>query len=116
MFIKAALMWRPGVLLDQFRQSPLTRNVRGVGGARGRECQAARFRDLQHQGSLDEHVRDRLPGFDKDILLPGTELKLVLTVGDYEMALKGQVRHGDQHGLGIEFHEIRKGERQICNS
>jgi hypothetical protein len=29
------------------------------------------------------------------------------------MALKGQVRHGDQHGLGIEFHEIRKGERQI---
>jgi hypothetical protein len=48
-----------------------------------------------------------------EILLPGTELKLLLNVGDYEMALKGQVRHGDQHGLGIEFQEIRKGERQI---
>jgi PilZ domain-containing protein len=49
----------------------------------------------------------------KDVVLPGTELKLVLSVGDYEMALKGQVRHGDQRGLGIEFREIRKGERQI---
>ena len=49
----------------------------------------------------------------KEILLPGTELKLVLNVGDYDMALKGQVRHGDQYGLGIEFHEIRKGDRQI---
>jgi hypothetical protein len=49
----------------------------------------------------------------KNTLPPGTELKLVLNVGDYEMALKGQVRHGDEHGLGIEFREIRKGERQI---
>lgn len=48
------------------------------------------------------------------LLLPGTELKLALTIGDYNLALKGQVRHGDQHvGLGIEFREIRKGERQI---
>jgi PilZ domain len=49
----------------------------------------------------------------KEILVPGTELKLVLNVGDYDMGLKGQVRHGDEHGLGIEFNEIRKGERQI---
>ncbi len=50
----------------------------------------------------------------KQILLPGTELKLALSLGAYELALKGQVRHGDQHaGLGIEFREIRKGERQI---
>jgi PilZ domain len=49
----------------------------------------------------------------KEILLPGTEIKLVLNVGDYDMGLKGQVRHGDGHGLGIEFQEIRKGERQI---
>ena len=47
-------------------------------------------------------------------VLPGTELKVALSVGDYELALKGQVRHGDQNaGLGIEFREIRKGERQI---
>jgi len=49
----------------------------------------------------------------KDALLPGTDLKLVLNIGDYEMALKGRVRHADEHGVGIEFHEIRKGERQI---
>jgi hypothetical protein len=48
-----------------------------------------------------------------ETLLPGTELNLVLNVGDHQMALKGQVRHSDQHGLGIEFQEIRKGERQI---
>jgi hypothetical protein len=49
----------------------------------------------------------------REILPPGTEVKLVLTVGDHEMTLNGEVRHGDQHGLGIEFQEIRKGERQI---
>ncbi|HEV3206638.1 MAG TPA: PilZ domain-containing protein [Terriglobales bacterium] len=50
----------------------------------------------------------------KQIVLPGTELKLTLNIGDYSLALKGQVRHADSHGgLGIEFHEIRKGERQI---
>lgn len=49
----------------------------------------------------------------QEILLPGTEIKLAVSVGDYDMGLKGQVRHGDRHGLGIEFQEIRKGERQI---
>jgi hypothetical protein len=48
------------------------------------------------------------------ILLPGTELKVELNVADYDLALRGQVRHGDPHvGMGIEFREIRKGERQI---
>jgi hypothetical protein len=50
----------------------------------------------------------------RHVLLPGTELKLALNVGAYDLVLKGQVRHGDRHvGLGIEFREIRKGERQI---
>jgi hypothetical protein len=50
----------------------------------------------------------------KQILLPGTELKLALSIGDYDLAVKGQVRHADPHvGMGIEFQEIRKGERQI---
>jgi hypothetical protein len=49
-----------------------------------------------------------------EILLPGAELKLVLSIDDYELALKGQVKHGDpQAGMGVEFREIRKGERQI---
>jgi hypothetical protein len=50
----------------------------------------------------------------KHMLPPGTELKLALNVDDYDLTLKGQVRHGDPHvGLGIEFREILKGERQI---
>jgi PilZ domain len=50
----------------------------------------------------------------KHILTPGTELKLALNVGDYDLAVKGLVRHAEhQVGLGIEFREIRKGDRQI---
>ena len=47
-------------------------------------------------------------------VLPGTELKMVLNVGSYDLSVKGQVRHADHHvGLGVEFQEIRKGDRQI---
>lgn len=50
----------------------------------------------------------------KQIVSAGTEIMLTLHVDDYNLALKGQVRHAEpQVGLGIEFREIRKGERQI---
>ena len=45
---------------------------------------------------------------------PGAELKLLLSIGSYDLSLKGEVRHADpQEGMGIKFHEIRKGDRQI---
>ena len=78
--------------------------------------------ELMKQGSNRVHAKADLRNMSEigclvssqQVLLPGTELKVALTVGDYELALKGQVRHGDQNaGLGIEFREIRKGERQI---
>jgi len=78
--------------------------------------------ELMKQGSNRVHAKTDLRNMSEigclvssqQVLLPGTELKVALTVGDYELALKGQVRHGDQNaGLGIEFREIRKGERQI---
>ena len=48
-----------------------------------------------------------------DLPARGTDLKLVLNVGSYDLSLKGQVRHaGLDSGLGIEFREIRKGDRQ----
>jgi hypothetical protein len=48
------------------------------------------------------------------LLLPGTDLKLVLNIAKYDLSLKGQVRHtASNMGLGVEFHEIRKGDRQI---
>jgi hypothetical protein len=79
------------------------------------------FADLIQQGARALKLKGELVNMSevgclissREILLPGTELKLVLNVGDYDMGLKGQVRHGDQHGLGIEFHEIRKGDRQV---
>lgn len=47
-------------------------------------------------------------------ILPGTDLKLVLKVANYEMSIKGQVRHAVAGiGLGVEFREIRKGDRAI---
>ena len=50
----------------------------------------------------------------KSVILPGTELKLVLKVANYDLSLKGQVRHAAPHvGLGVQFREIRKGDRAI---
>jgi hypothetical protein len=50
----------------------------------------------------------------KQIVPAGTNLIVTLHVDDQHLTLKGQVKHADPHvGLGIEFHKIRKGERQI---
>jgi len=50
----------------------------------------------------------------KRLLTPGSELKLMLNVGNYDLSLRGRVRHAVADiGLGIEFREIRKGDRQV---
>jgi hypothetical protein len=50
----------------------------------------------------------------KSLLLPGTDLKLVLKVSNYDLAFKGQVRHAAiDVGVGIEFREARKGDRAL---
>jgi hypothetical protein len=50
----------------------------------------------------------------KQVLNPDTDLKLVLNVGSYDLSVRGKVRHASrEEGLGIEFREIRKGDRQI---
>lgn len=50
----------------------------------------------------------------KHMVPAGTELKVTLHVDDHNLTLKGQVKHAEpQVGLGIEFREIRKGERQM---
>jgi hypothetical protein len=46
-------------------------------------------------------------------LSAGIELKVVLNVGSYDLAMKGRVRHMDRDlGTGIEFREVRKGDQQ----
>jgi hypothetical protein len=49
----------------------------------------------------------------KQAVLPGTDLKLVLNVSNYDLSVKGQVRHAAEVGLGVEFREIRKGDKQM---
>lgn len=48
------------------------------------------------------------------LVLPGTDLKLVVKVANYDLSFKGQVKHAALDvGLGIEFREIRKGDREV---
>lgn len=48
------------------------------------------------------------------MLGPGTNLRLVLNVGNYDFTVKGEVRYAAQdRGLGIEFMEIRKGDGPV---
>jgi len=50
----------------------------------------------------------------KGPLSAGTDIKLMLQVGGQKLSLKGRVRHSDPGlGSGIEFREIRKGDRQL---
>jgi hypothetical protein len=50
----------------------------------------------------------------KTLLMPGTDLKLVLRLANYDLSFKGMVRHAALDvGLGIEFREIRKGDRAV---
>ena len=51
----------------------------------------------------------------RNVLVPGTDVKLVLNVANYDLAVRGRVRHATTMNFraGIEFREIRKGDRQI---
>jgi len=65
----------------------------------------AALKDLSEVGCLVKST---------SVVLPGTELKLVLNVANYDLSLKGQVRHAALDvGIGIEFREIRKGDRPV---
>ncbi len=50
----------------------------------------------------------------KDLLRPGTDFRLTLNVFDVSMALKAQVKYLVSNlGMGVEFHEIRRGDRPL---
>ena len=51
-----------------------------------------------------------------DLLVPGTDLRMVLNLYDVSVALKGQVKYmAEKLGMGVEFHEIRQGDRPLLN-
>jgi hypothetical protein len=78
--------------------------------------------DLLQKSSTPVHLTGNLKDVSevgclvatKCLVLPGTELKLVLKMANYDLAFTGQVRHAALDvGLGIEFREVRKGDRAI---
>jgi PilZ domain-containing protein len=71
-------------------------------------------------GSVQAELKD-LSSFgclvqSKGPIVAGTDLKLSLSVANYELSLKGRVLHASGNlVLGIEFREIRKGDRQLLD-
>jgi hypothetical protein len=50
----------------------------------------------------------------KDLLHPGPNFRLTLNVFDVSVALKAKVRYlTDEVGMGVEFQEIRRGDRPL---
>ena len=84
-------------------------NIEGIAELLKREPMAAHteaaLKDLSQLGCLVAA---------KSLLVPGTDLKLVLNVANYDLAVRGRVRHAaPDFRMGIEFREIRKGDREI---
>jgi hypothetical protein len=83
-------------------------SVKGVAeiakpGAAETTAQKAVVQDLSEMGCLLE---------TKEALAPGTEVRLVLKLGNVEMAMKGHVRNAVDVGVGVEFSAVRKADRQ----
>lgn len=52
----------------------------------------------------------------KDLLLPGADFRLLLNVFDVSVSLKAQVKHLVHNRImGVEFQEIRRGDRALFN-
>jgi PilZ domain len=51
-----------------------------------------------------------------DLLMPGTQLRMVLNLYDVSVALKGNVKYAaEDRSMGVEFREIRQGDRPLLN-
>lgn len=51
-----------------------------------------------------------------ELLRPGTDFRLMLNMYEVSVALKAQVRYSaDNLGMGVEFHEIRRGDRPLLS-
>jgi len=89
----------------RLQRFPLTgmAELSGV-GPNSRQLQGG-LKDLSETGCLV--VSSHAPA-------PGTGVKVTLNIANYQLAMKGMVRHADPGlGMGIEFQEIRKGDRQL---
>ena len=67
------------------------------------ESLVAELKDLSEIGCLVK-TKEKLPD--------GIDIKLILNVDKHELALKGKVKHTLPSGVGIEFAQVRKSDRQ----
>jgi PilZ domain len=109
------------------RETALYRLSSASGNSAGNRRRFQRFAtagvaELLQKGPTATHLEGNLKDVSEvgclvttnSLILPGTDLKLVVNVANYDLSFKGQVRHAALDvGLGIEFREMRKGDRAI---
>ena len=105
----------------QHRAKPMGGSANG-NRRRHQRFEAEGMADLLEKSTTASHLEGTLRDVSEvgcliatqSLLRPGTDLKLLLKVANYDLSLKGQVKHAAVGiGLGIEFREIRKGDRDI---
>lgn len=125
-------LWAAELRDMQEMYDPMTRDdglyrLETTGGSSGNRRRYQRFAaegpaNLLQKGATAGHLEGGLKDVSevgclvvtKTRIVPGTELKLVLTVSSHNLSFKGQVRHAVEGvGLGIEFREVRKGDRAV---
>ncbi len=111
---------------DQFGPITPDPSLRAAAGEKKRKSQrveaSVQARVLEQQGERDGM---RMEGHIKNIsetgcllsssvqLEVGASVQVVVDLPNTDVALRGRVRHSGPEGLGIEFREIRKCDRQL---
>jgi hypothetical protein len=95
---------RASFTAEQTRRGAPRFEIQGVAEIRQRNSQAG-VKNLSEMGCL-LLTSNPLPA--------GSDLNLTLQVAQYDLTVKGAVRHALPHtSMGVEFSEIRKGDRQV---
>ena len=114
--------YQPVILDGQQRRASMSSFARSDVNRRRRprfyvEGQAEVVDGVQHaQGEVQQISEYGARISATDMLRPGTDFRLTLTVFDVSLALKAQVKYlVDNLGMGVEFHEIRRGDRPLLD-
>ena len=102
--------------MNSFRRSDKNRRR----GPRFRIEAAAELAEIgsgsRRQGRLEQLSEYGCLISTRDLLSPGTGLRLVLNMCDVSVALRGHVRYTAQNrAMGVEFQEIRQGDRPLLD-
>ncbi|HEX4783376.1 MAG TPA: PilZ domain-containing protein [Candidatus Sulfotelmatobacter sp.] len=109
--------------LDEFDRGKLTRSFSGPQTSANRrrrprfyvEGQAQVIDGVQRvEGELQQISEFGARIASTEILRPGTDCRLALNIFDVSLAVKAQVKYMvDNLAMGVEFHEIRRGDRPL---